>query len=63
MSLHNHSNELERSTEEGESPVEEGGEETSWHLSTTRHEQSCGKLGGPPSKAKELWVTDRETVP
>ena len=23
-------------------------------LSTTGHVQSCGKLGGPPSKAKDL---------
>ena len=55
MLLHHYSNELERSTREGESPVEDGGEGASWHLSTTRHVQSCGKLGGPPSKAKELW--------
>ena len=24
-------------------------------LSTTGHEKSCGKLGGPPSKAKYPW--------
>ena len=28
--------------------------------STTRHEKSCGKQGGPPPKAKYYLVTDRE---
>ena len=23
-----------------------------WHVSTTGHEKPCGKLGGPPPKAK-----------
>ena len=26
-----------------------------YFLSTTGHEKSCGKLGGPPSKAKYPW--------
>ena len=50
---------------EGESPVrdaiEEAGETRS--LSTTGHEKSCGKQGGPPSKAKYSLATDRERVP
>ena len=43
---------LERAATEGESPV--GGKVKSLlvFLSTTGHEESCGKLGGPPSKAK-----------
>ena len=28
--------------------------------STTGHEKSCGKQGGPPPKAKYSLVTDRE---
>ena len=32
-------------------------------LSTTGHVQSCGKLGGPPSKAKDYLMTDSEPVP
>jgi hypothetical protein len=32
-------------------------------LSTTGHEKSCGKQGGPPSKAKYCLATDRERVP
>ena len=32
-------------------------------LSTTGHEKPCGKLGGPPSKAKYSLVTDSEAVP
>ena len=27
--------------------------------STTRHEESCGNVGGPPPKAKYYSVTDR----
>ena len=43
---------LERATIEGESPVGEGVKSLLVFLSTTGHEESCGKLGGPPSKAK-----------
>ena len=32
-------------------------------LSTTGHGKSCGKQGGPPSKAKYSLATDRERVP
>ena len=48
-----HTNSLERLTRAGESPVVNI--YVSWVgiLSTTRHVQSCGKLGGPPSKAKD----------
>ena len=31
--------------------------------STTGHEKPCGKLGGPPPKAKYYLVTDSEVVP
>ena len=44
-------NRLERLTRAGESPVEEHRGLWAGILSTTRHVQSCGKLGGPPSKA------------
>ena len=43
---------LERATVEGDSPVGEREKPLSVFLSTTGHEESCGKLGGPPSKAK-----------
>ena len=45
---------LERTATAGESPVTDPGLKSARILSTTRHEQSCGKQGGPPSKAKEL---------
>ena len=32
-------------------------------LSTTGHVESCGKLGGPSSKAKYLLMTDSALVP
>ena len=47
---------LERTTEEGESPVGERERASGVLLSTTGHEKSCGKLGGPPSKAKYLLL-------
>ena len=39
--------------------------ETSWRqfLSTVGHEESCGKPGGPSSKAKYVTATDSEEVP
>jgi hypothetical protein len=45
---------LERTIAEGENPVGEG--RAAWESirSTTGHEQSGGKQGGPPSKAKEV---------
>ena len=43
---------LERATIEGDSPVGEKAEALVVFLSTTGHEEPCGKLGGPPSKAK-----------
>ena len=46
---------LERPTGEGESPVCETSEALVRILSTTGHEKSCGKLGGPPPKAKYSW--------
>ena len=32
-------------------------------LSTTTHQESSGKLGGPPSNAKYYIMTDTEQVP
>ena len=46
---------LERVTIGGESPVGEKEEAPDVFLSTTGHEKSRGKLGGPPSKAKYPW--------
>jgi len=43
---------LERATVEGDSPVDEKGKSLLVFLSTTGHEESRGKQGGPPSKAK-----------
>ena len=46
---------LERAARAGESPVGEKEEAPDAFLSTTGHEESRGKLGGPPSKAKYPW--------
>jgi hypothetical protein len=55
---------LGRATGEGESPVfEMRGAPWGEYLSTVGHEESCGKLGGPPSKAKYESATDSEEVP
>jgi hypothetical protein len=43
---------LERATVEGDSPVDEKEKSLLVFLSTTGHEESRGKLGGPSSKAK-----------
>ena|GEM_PF-1776903 len=43
---------LERATAEGDSPVGEKEKSLPVFLSTTGHVESCGKLGGPSSKAK-----------
>ena len=55
---------LGRATGEGESPVHEM-DAALWaqNLSTVGHGKSCGKLGGPPSKAKYETATDSEEVP
>ena len=50
-------------TKEGDSPVYESYSYQVMLQSTTRHEKSCGKQGGPPPKAKYSLVTDREVVP
>ena len=55
---------LGRATGEGESPVHEMHAALwVWNLSTVGHGKSCGKLGGPPSKAKYETATDSEEVP
>ena len=54
---------MERPVKEGDNPVSEMGQSRSRYLSTARHEKSCGKLGGPSSKAKYSLVTDSEQVP
>ena len=46
---------LERTTEEGESPVGESERASGTSLSTTEHVKFCGKLGRPLSKAKYSW--------
>ena len=43
---------LERSAIDGESPVDESQKYPAEILSTTGHEEPCGKLGRPLSKAK-----------
>ena len=49
--------------EEGDSPVVENAERKVGIQSTTGHEESRGKPGGPPPKAKYYLVTDRGIVP
>ena len=48
---------------EGDSPVVESAESEAGIQSTTGHEESRGKQGGPPPKAKYYPVTDSEAVP
>ena len=43
---------LERAIVDGDNPVGEKAKSLLVFLSTTGHEEPCGKLGGPPSKAK-----------
>jgi hypothetical protein len=50
---------LESRAEEGNSPVNEKGMNLAGIQSTTGHEESRGKMGGPPPKAKYYLVTDR----
>ena len=45
---------LESTTRDGESPVANMAFPVVGILSTTRHVKPCGKLGGPPSKAKNF---------
>ena len=47
-----------RPAREGESPVSEKECDGDWIQSTTGHEESGGKQGGPPSKPKYYSVTD-----
>ncbi len=55
---------LERGARDGESPVAEREVLVLVEcLSTARHEEPGGKLGGPPSKAKDSRVTDSGRVP
>ena len=49
--------------EEVDSPVVENAERKVGIQSTTGHEESRGKQGGPPPKAKYYLVTDRGIVP
>ena len=49
---------LESQTTDGDSPVREAGKGQAGIRSTTGHEESGGKQGGPPSKAKHDLVTD-----
>ena len=44
-----------KQTTEGDSPVLENGVSPAGILSTTGHEESCGKQGRPLSKAKYIW--------
>ena len=49
-------------TKERKSRVREKVEYNIRHQSTTRHEEPCGKPGGPPPKPKYSSVTDSEAV-
>ena len=52
--------ELESSSKECDRHVSEIVKDEDMIQSTTRHEKSCGKQGGPPPKAKYYLVTDSE---
>ena len=54
---------LEGAATEGDSPVSESERTLGTCVSTAGHVESCGNLGGPPSKAKYSLVTDSELVP
>ena len=56
-------NNLERLTEEGESPVHEMKQSLKCILSTAGHEESCRNQRGPSRKAKYSLLTDSEQVP
>ena len=51
---------LEKSSEEGETPVDEMYKIQRWHQSRAGHVKPGLKQGGPPPKAKYYPVTDRE---
>ena len=51
---------LESWSKDGDRPVGETVRSEDMIQSTTRHEKSCGKQGGPPPKAKYYLVTDSE---
>ena len=53
---------LERTTIEGESPVNESLKDEV-RKSTIEHEKFGGNIGGPPPKAKYSHVTDSGQVP
>ena len=57
------SNNLERLTGEGESPVNEMKQSLRCILSTAGHEKSCRNQRGPSRKAKYSLLTDSEQVP
>ena len=52
-----------RPATECESHVFERENERDWIQSTAGHEESRGKLGGPPSKPKYYLMTDSGAVP
>ena len=54
---------LERSAEEGKSPVDEIDNTPMSILSTAEHEKFRRNPGGPSPKAKYSLVTDSEPVP
>ena len=51
---------LEKSSEEGETPVDEMYKILRWHQSRAGHVKPGLKQGGPPPKAKYYPVTDSE---
>jgi hypothetical protein len=55
--------ELESSGIGGKTPVDEKKSDLESILSTAGHEESRGKQGGPPPKAKYSLATDSEQVP
>ena len=54
---------LESQTEDGDSPVREAEKGQAEIRSTTGHEESGGKQGGPPSNPKYYLMTDSGAVP
>ena len=63
MSRHFSRRELESSSREGKTPVDEKINTLGKILSTAGHVKSRGKQGGPPPKAKYYLATDSEQVP
>ena len=54
---------FENGARDGDSPVSEMRRSKAGIQSTTGHEESGGKQGGPPPKAKYYLATDSEIVP